>query len=97
MASDLSIRAFYEKVCAEALPKTSLFGISLDKYMELQKKSLPFMNEPWIVRKCCDFLRDNGAETALQSWTSIYQLLPPYTDTLCPVARFLSPLYRSQD
>ena len=63
MASDLSIRAFYEKVCAEALPKTPLFAVSLDKYMELQKKALPFMNEPWIVRKCCDFLRDNGLKT----------------------------------
>lgn len=60
MASDLAVRTFYEKVCTEALPKAPLFAVSLDKYMELQKKTLPFMNEPWIVRKCCDFLRDHG-------------------------------------
>lgn len=28
--------------------------------MEQQKKTLPFLNEPWIVRKCCDYLRDHG-------------------------------------
>lgn len=67
MASDLAVRSFYEKVCAEALPKSPLFASSLDKYMELQKKTLPFMNEPWIVRKCCDFLRDNGTRGLTKS------------------------------
>jgi hypothetical protein len=79
MASDLAVRAFYEKVCTEALPKSPLFGVSLDKYMELQKKTIPFMNEPWIVRKCCDYLRDHGALETF--FCFILQSTVAYTDT----------------
>lgn len=54
------IHAFYDKVCAENLPKVPLFGVSLDKYMESQKRNIPFLDTPFVLRKCCHFLQEKG-------------------------------------
>lgn len=54
------IHAFYEKICTENLPKTKLFGVPLEEYMAYQKQKIPFLNEPWIVKKCCHFLMEKG-------------------------------------
>lgn len=55
------ISRFYDKVASENLSKATLFGASLNAYMDEQKKKMPFLNVPWIVRKCCDYLHANGA------------------------------------
>lgn len=61
MTSNLSIiNSFYEHICQENLPKIQVFGEPLEKYMETQKQAIPFLNEPWVIRKCCGYLLEKG-------------------------------------
>ncbi|XP_049849227.1 uncharacterized protein LOC126318277 [Schistocerca gregaria] len=63
MASDLTLQDFFENVYTRSLPKTPLFGQSIEKHMEEQKKYINFLDEPWVVKKTCDFIRQYGLET----------------------------------
>jgi hypothetical protein len=54
------ISRFYDKVASENLAKASLFAAPLNTFMDEQKKKMPFLNVPWIVRKCCDYLHAHG-------------------------------------
>lgn len=61
MASNQTIiHLFYEHICQENLPKVQLFGESLETYMESQKQTISFLNEPWVIRKCCGYILEKG-------------------------------------